>query len=218
MNDLGKSIQYRLTAAKAAREADGRKHRSQKSQMLIVNAMLELVAQGNLEPSADQIAEIAKVGRRSVFRHFNDMDTLYREMTDSIAATMESIVQQPFQAADWRGQILELVDRRAAGFEKMKPFLLAGLVHRHRSAFLKAAHARFVGLLRDILVAVLPRDIARDTILVEALDMLLGFESWNRLREDQGLGVAKSKRVLKQAIESLLDGQAGQDTRRAEAP
>jgi hypothetical protein len=72
--------------------------------------------------------------------------------------------------------------------------------------------------LRDILVAVLPRDIARDTILVEALDMLLGFESWNRLREDQGLGVAKSKRVLKQAIESLLDGQAGQDTRRAEAP
>jgi len=131
---------------------------------------------------------------------------------------MESIVQQPFQAADWRGQILELVDRRAAGFEKMKPFLLAGLVHRHRSAFLKAAHARFVGLLRDILVAVLPRDIARDTILVEALDMLLGFESWNRLREDQGLGVAKSKRVLKQAIESLLDGQAGQDTRRAEAP
>jgi AcrR family transcriptional regulator len=218
MNDLGKSIQYRLTAAKAAREEDGRKHRSQKSQMLIVNAMLELVAQGNLEPSADQIAEIAKVGRRSVFRHFNDMDTLYREMTDSIAATMESIVQQPFQAADWRGQILELVDRRAAGFEKMKPFLLAGLVHRHRSAFLKAAHARFVGLLRDILVAVLPRDIARDTILVEALDMLLGFESWNRLREDQGLGVAKSKRVLKQAIESLLDGQAGQDTRRAEAP
>ena len=44
--------------------------------------MLELVAQGNLEPSADQIADIAKVGRRSVFRHFKDMDTLYREMTN----------------------------------------------------------------------------------------------------------------------------------------
>jgi hypothetical protein len=100
----------------------------------------------------------------------------------------------------------------------MKPFLLAGLVHRHRSAFLKAAHARFVGLLRDILMAVIPKDIARDTVLVEALDMLLGFESWNRLREDQGLGIAKSKRVLKQAIESLLDVQAGQAARRAEAP
>jgi AcrR family transcriptional regulator len=212
MNDLGKAIQYRLTAAATAQEADGRKHRSQKSQMLIVNAMLELVAKGNLEPSADQIAEIAKVGRRSVFRHFSDMDTLYREMNNSIAATMGSIVQQPFLAADWRGQVLELVDRRAVGFEKMKPFLLAGQVHRHRSAFLKTAHAQFVGILRNILMAILPKDAARDAVLVEALDMLLSFESWNRLREDQGLSIAKSKRVLKQAIESLLEGQASADT------
>ena len=212
MNDLGKSTQYRLIAAKPAQPADGRKHRSQKSQMLIVNAMLELAAKGNLEPSADQIAEIAKVGRRSVFRHFSDMDTLYREMNNSIAATMGSIVQQPFLAADWRGQVLELVDRRAAGFEKMKPFLLAGQVHRHRSAFLKTAHAQFVGILRNILMAILPKDAARDAVLVEALDMLLSFESWNRLREDQGLSIAKSKRVLKQAIESLLEGQASGDT------
>ena len=212
MNDLGKAIRYRLTAAATAQEADGRKHRSQKSQMLIVNAMLELVAKGNLEPSADQIAEIAKVGRRSVFRHFSDMDTLYREMNNSITATMGSIVQQPFLAADWRGQLLELVDRRAMGFEKMKPFLLAGQVQRHRSAFLKTAHAQFVGILRNILMAILPKDAARDAVLVEALDMLLSFESWNRLREDQGLSIAKSKRVLKEAIESLLEGQASEDT------
>jgi AcrR family transcriptional regulator len=208
MNDLGKATQFRLTAAKTAAEADGRKHRSQKSQALIVNAMLELVAQGNIEPSADQIAEIAKVGRRSVFRHFSDMDTLYREMNKSIAATMGSLVQQPFQATDWRGQVLELVDRRAVGFEKMKPFLLAGQVHRHRSEFLKKAHAQFVGILRDILTEILPKAVARETVLVEALDMLLGFESWQRLREDQGLSIAKSKRVLKQAIESLLESQA----------
>ena len=110
MNDLGKGSPFRLTAATAAEDADGRKHRSQKSQARIVNAMLELVAQGNLEPSADQIADIAKVGRRSVFRHFSDMDTLYREMNKSIAATMGSLVQQPFQATDWRCQVLELVD------------------------------------------------------------------------------------------------------------
>jgi|SRR6202166_698642 AcrR family transcriptional regulator len=208
MNDLGKSTQYRLIAAKPAQPADGRKHRSQKSQTLIVNAMLELVAKGNLEPSADQIADIAKVGRRSVFRHFSDMDTLYREMSCSIAATMEAIVQQPFQASDWRGQLLELVDRRAAAFEKMKPFLLAGQVQRHRSAFLKTAYAQFARHLRNRLMGILPGDVAREEVLVEALDMMLSFESWNRLREDQGLSIAKSKRVLKQAIELMLDGRA----------
>ena len=75
---------------------------------------------------------------------------------------MGSIVQQPFLAADWRGRVFELVDRRAVGFEKMKPFLLAGQVHRHRSAFLKTAHAQFVGILRNILMAILPKDAARD--------------------------------------------------------
>jgi len=217
MNDLGRTSQYRLSAARTAREADGRKHRSQKSQVLIVNAMLELVAQGNLAPSADQIADAAKVGRRSVFRHFSDMDTLYREMTGSIAATMESMVQRPFEAAGWYEQVLELVDRRAMGFEKMKPFLLAGQLHRHRSPFLKEAHARFVERLRNILLGILPKDIARNAVLVEALDLLLSFESWNRLREDQGLGIAKSRHVLKQAIESLLKGEAGPDTERSGA-
>jgi AcrR family transcriptional regulator len=217
MNDLGKTSQYRLTAAKTAQETDGRKHRSQKSQMLIVNAMLELVAQGNLAPSAEQIADVAKVGRRSVFRHFSDMDTLYREMSDIIAATMESLVQRPFEAADWYGQILELVDRRALGFEKMKPFLLAGQLHRHRSPFLRAAHARFVERLRNILLGILPIEAARNASLVEALDMLLSFESWNRLRGDQGLSMAKSRLVLKQAIVSLLKGEAGPDTERSGA-
>jgi AcrR family transcriptional regulator len=210
MNDLGKGP-YRLTAAKTAHEPDGRKHRSQKSQARIVNAMLELVALGNLEPSADQIADIAKVGRRSVFRHFSDMDTLYREIHNSIAASMGSIVLQPFQATDWVGQVLELVDRRAVGFEKMKPFLLAGQVHRHRSQFLKTSHAQFVAMLRRILLAILPKEAADNVVLVEALDMLLGFESWSRLREDQGLSVAKSKLVLKQAIESLLESKPGRD-------
>jgi AcrR family transcriptional regulator len=217
MNDLDKGSPFRLTAARAADEADGRKHRSQKSQERIVNAMLELVARGNLEPSADQIADFAKVGRRSVFRHFKDMDTLYREMTDSIATTMGSIVLQPFEAADWAGQVLELVDRRAIGFEKMKPFLLAGQVHRHRSPYLKASRAQFVQMLRQILLGLLPKEIARNADLVDALDMLLGFETWNRLRDDQGLSIAKAKRVLKQAIQSLLSDERLRDAAREDS-
>ena len=55
---------------------------------------------------------------------------------------------------------------------------------------------------------IVPKQLTGNMVLVEAIDLLLSFESWNRLREDQGLGIAKSKQVLKQAIESLLEGQA----------
>jgi AcrR family transcriptional regulator len=208
MNDLGKASQYRLTATKPAQEQDGRKHRSQKSQRLIVNAMLELVAQGNLEPSADQIAEIAKVGRRSVFRHFKDMDSLYREMSSSIASSMASAPDQPFEATEWRGRVLELVERRAAVFERLKPFMLSAQVHMHRSPVLEAAHVQFVRQTRELLVKHLPKAAMRDTALVEALDLLLSFGTWWRLRDVQGLSVAKAKLVLKRALQSLLDGAA----------
>jgi hypothetical protein len=68
-----------------------------------------------------------------------------------------------------------------------------------------------VGLLRNILMGILPKDATRDIVLVETLDMLLSFASWSRLREDQDLSIAKSKRVLKQAIELLLEGRARAD-------
>jgi len=208
MNDQGKASQYRLTAAKPAQEQDGRRHRSQTSQTLIVNAMLELVAQGHLEPSADQIAEIAKVGRRSVFRHFKDMDSLYREMNASITATVGLALDQPFQATEWRGKVLELVDRRAAVFEKLKPFMLSAQVHMHRSPFLRSAHVQFVRQARELLVKHLPKEAMGDATLVEALDMLLTFGTWWRLRDVQGLSVAKAKLVLRRAIQALLEGSA----------
>jgi hypothetical protein len=70
---------------------------------------------------------------------------------------------------------------------------------------------------RKLLLEILPKQAAGNFVLVEALDMLLSFESWSRLRDDQGLSVAKSKRVLKQAIEALLESQGGLDAERTRA-
>jgi AcrR family transcriptional regulator len=193
-----------LTPAEPAEQTDGRIKRSQDSQQRIVGALLELVAEGHMTPSAEQVAERAGIGLRSVFRHFKDMDTLYREMSDALAATIEGVVRQPFKASGWHDQVLELVDRRATVFEKLAPYMRAGQVHRQRSAFLKRGHERFVKALRDILIGHLPAKVARQSQLVEAMDLLLSFEAWQRLREDQRLDIAKARRVLKGAIASLL--------------
>jgi AcrR family transcriptional regulator len=209
MDQIDLTTKFGFLVAETAHEPDGRKDRSKQSQQRIVNAMLALVAEGNMEPSADQIAVAARVGRRSVFRHFEDMDTLYREMTDRLEATMGSVILRKFEAPDWWGKVLELVDRRAGAFEALMPFMRAGQVHRHRSPFLKESHARFVGLLRQILLGVLPADEARDPAMVEAIDLLLSFESWNRLREDQRLDIDTAKNVLKQAVAPLLERASG---------
>lgn len=182
---------------------DGRKRRSQTSQRRIVSAMIELVGEGHVTPSAELVAERAKVGLRSVFRHFKDMDSLYREMAASIETAMAGAISTPFQARDWQGQILEMVERRSATFERLAPYLRAGQVHRHRSRVLRAGHDQFVILLRQLLQErVPPATLAEETMA--ALELLLSFETWSRLRHEQSLDPLAAKRVLSHTIGRLL--------------
>jgi AcrR family transcriptional regulator len=59
---------------------DGRRKRSETSRQRIVEAMIALVGEGHMSPSAEQVATRAGVGLRTVFRHFADMDSLYASM------------------------------------------------------------------------------------------------------------------------------------------
>jgi AcrR family transcriptional regulator len=193
------------TPAPAAPEADGRRRRSQDSRARIVQAMLELVHAGETSPAAELVADRAKVGLRTVFRHFSDMDSLYREMSAVIEAELQGIISQPFKSADWRGRMVELVQRRSTVYERIAPFRRAGDIHRQRSQVLAADYARFVALGREILRRESPPELLRDKARFEALDMLLSFDAWNRLRRDQGLSPRRTVEALETAVAALVD-------------
>lgn len=192
-------------------EADGRRRRSQTSRARIVEAMLELVHAGNPAPSAEAVAARAEVGLRTVFRHFADMESLYREMSARIEAELTAMIEKPFEGATWRDRVVELVGRRGAVYERIAPFKRASDVHRHQSAFLRADQARMVEAARLILKAQLPPAVARDAGTFETLDLLLSFEAWNRLRSDQGLSERRARTLLEAAVRRCLDEGPARD-------
>src|ERR1700723_3771814 len=103
-----------LQQARAKTETvDGRIVRGHNNRRRIVAAMLELVRAGAISPSAEDVAERAGVGLRTVFRHFDDMDSLYREMAEAMRNELEPIVAAPFASRDWQGRPGEKVDWRA---------------------------------------------------------------------------------------------------------
>ncbi|MDR3513052.1 MAG: TetR/AcrR family transcriptional regulator [Caulobacteraceae bacterium] len=183
---------------------DGRRLRSQDSRKRIVQAMLELVHGGDVSPAADKVAARARVGLRTVFRHFKDMDSLYAEMAETIEGELRQVALQPFTAEDWRERVVEIVHRRSGAFERVGPFRRASDAHRHRSPFLEASAARLAAALRELLRAVLPPEVANDLATFEALDLLLSFESWMRLRREQRLGVDQARAVLESAVRKLI--------------
>ena len=187
-------------------ETDGRRRRSQDSRARIVAAMLDLVREGEVSPGAETVAARAEVGLRTVFRHFKDMDSLYGEMSHAMEIEIRKVAAQPLRGETGHDRVLELIERRSSAFEKIAPFKRAADAHRHYSQVLVAVHNRLVSESREILQRLAPPEVAADPVTLEALDLLLSFEAWSRLRREQGLSVEMTREVLAAAVKRVLEG------------
>lgn len=191
------------------KQSDGRRVRGADNKRKIVGALLKLVEAGNARPSAEEVASEAGVGLRTVFRHFADMDSLHAAVSERMAAEIKPIVERPYTAADWQGKLDELVDRRVEMFERLLPFKVAGDVHRYGSPYLTAEHKALVREQGEALRRVLPAKLAADKGRFAALDLVLSFDAWKRLRQDQGLGVREARAALRFAASALTSSEPG---------
>lgn len=182
-----------LSADKAP---DGRLERSRSTRRKIVVAMLELVRERSALPSPEEVADRANVGRRTVFRHFEDMDSLYQEIGVDIRRIVLSMGAEPFQSAHWRDRLYEMIDRRARIFEAILPYRCVSVTLQSQSDFVRANVAESYRLESAALRAVLPDTVIADTTTLHALDLMLGLPTWQRLRQDQGLDVDGARAVL----------------------
>jgi AcrR family transcriptional regulator len=190
------------------RSADGRQLRSERSREAIVQALFELVGNGVIQPTAQQVAEAAGVGIRTVFRHFADMDSLFAAMNERLQADALPLLRGDPPAGSVEQRARDLADRRIAFFERIAPFKRSGLIQRWRSEFLRGQHAALVRALRADLLRWLPELRRAPTDLVEALDLALSFEAWDRLRTDQRLGRERARDVLLRSVLALLTSHA----------
>ncbi len=184
---------------------DGRRRRGEDNRARIVAAMLEIVQSGEVAPGAEQVADRADVGLRTVFRHFKDMDSLYREMSRAIEGEVRGIIDRPFTAAEGPDRLRQMIGRRAEVFERITPFRRAADAFTHRSRFLGTDSERLVIELRAKLEEALPPDLRRDPLRLEALDLLMSYEAWARLRREQNLSPKRARAVLERTVERLLE-------------
>lgn len=192
-----------MKESKSQPSSDGRRRRSEQSRDKIVAAMLALISEGAITPSAEDVAKRAGVGLRSVFRRFKDMESLYHEMALSLSRNYEMWLV-PFETDDWRAQLIETVDRRLTTYERLMPFRRAADAHRHESPMIQAEHDRIVTMMRNRLQSILPPEVALDINRFETLDLLLSFEAWQRLRTVQKLAPQRAREILEEQVAALL--------------
>lgn len=183
---------------------DGRLLRSVRSRQRIVEALFELIEEGELVPTGEQVAARAGVGLRTVFRHFEDMETLFAELQ----ARLDRIVHPIFAAGVAEGSLESRVNavtkQRANAFDRAAPFKRAGDLQRWRSTFVRERSERTVRELRGNLRAALPEIADVSPALQHALELITSLEAWERLRSDQGLGKERAQEVVRDAVLALL--------------
>jgi AcrR family transcriptional regulator len=183
---------------------DGRRLRSDVSRRRIVEAMLEFAREGNAQPSAEEVADRAGVGRRTVFRLFTDMESLYREMHAVMMLRIEDIKAIPVTGDTAADRLACIIERRVRLYEEIMPIKTAADTQRQQSKFLQQAHEDVVRLLRQMLQFLLPKDIKDDPDKFEALDVALSLETWRRLRQDQKLSVKNARRVWEKMVAAII--------------
>ncbi|HRE61212.1 MAG TPA: TetR/AcrR family transcriptional regulator [Micropepsaceae bacterium] len=187
---------------------DGRRARGADNRRRIVDAFVALVGKGNLSPTAEEIASRADVGLRTVFRHFDDMESLYREISAVIEVRVRAIVDRPLEAKSWRDQLREIIGRRVRVYEEITPYKLSAMSNATGSAFLRQEAMQFARLQRAYFERVLPPAIRADKATIDMLDMSLSFEAWLRLRREQELSAEAVHRLWLDLVDRILKGAA----------
>lgn len=186
-------------------ESDGRRRRSQDSRRRIVEAMIELVREGDLQPSAEAVATRAGVGRRTVFRQFSDMEGIFREIHQIMREKVEPVRNIPLAGDTPNARLHALIERRVLFFEEILWVSAAAILHRHQSPVLQSDHAMIQAELRRIMLEVLPPDLATDRAQCEMLDAVMSIDMWRRLRLEQKLDAAAATDLMHRMVFALTE-------------
>jgi AcrR family transcriptional regulator len=184
---------------------DQRVLRGLRNRDAIVDAVMELIEEGNLSPTADQVAARAGVSRRSVYHHFDDLEDLTRAVSDRHLARYVELMEPTPTEGTLDERRAAFVRQRSTLAERLMPVYRASRLLAHTSPTMAEQLAATHEILRDELRRTFEPELAgAPSWTIEALDALTSLDGWARLRVKQRLSVVQARRVVDQALRAIL--------------
>lgn len=183
---------------------DGRRQRGERTRLAIIEAALSLQEEGVLVPTAQQISDRAGVLIRSFFRHFEDMETLFKAVDDHLRDSYEALFLGGDREGSMEERVSRAIERRSDAFERLKNLMLGTKAQLWRYEMLRSNYARSQRGLRKDLEQWLPEISNLPESSRESIDAIASFEMWHRLRAEQGLTRADSAAIIQSLLLGLI--------------
>jgi AcrR family transcriptional regulator len=176
----------------------------------VIDALFELLAEGAVPPSVEDVAARAEVSVSSVFRYFENLDDLHEQTIMRYFERFDHLFEVPAApGSDRSSRVTALVEARLALYEGIAP--LARLARRRApelprlQSTLHDTRLRLAAQVRAHLAPDLGAggdDAVDDRAAL--VDVLTSFEAWDLLRDTHDRDRASLARTWTRGIEALL--------------
>jgi len=192
-----------------SRSQDGRIVRGLRTRQALIQATLDLIQAGDVEPTSAAIATIAGVSSRALFQHFTSLADLY-------AAAFDLAVSRAFErngpidgAAPLSNRIDLLVSDRAQLFEEWLPVWHFAERVRSVAPAVGLGVAQLRRLLRERLTVWFATELSNlnpgsRNLVLDSLDVAFGLDSWMNMREQLRLSPVHASRTWRFTAEAIV--------------
>jgi hypothetical protein len=185
---------------------DGRHLRSVKSQKLIVEACIKLFKAGNVELTAQQVADESGVGIRTVFRLFDDMENLLKSVDAEMRKDYDFEVKFDPKSS-FENRLLAFTNHLCAGYKKHNTIMFGTISNMWKYKFLQENYMNYQKMIRQKGEEVLPEVLNFDGELQELTHATLSFAFWTRL-QSQGLNKDQVKSAMVRQCMMIFNSQS----------
>jgi AcrR family transcriptional regulator len=196
-------------AVDISRSQDGRIVRGLRTRQALIQATLDLIQAGDVEPTSAAIATIAGVSSRALFQHFTSLADLY-------AAAFDLAVSRAFErngpidgAAPLSNRIDLLVSDRSQLFEEWLPVWHFAERVRSVAPAVGLGVAQLRKLLRERLAVWFATELSNldpgsRNLVLDSLDVSFGLDSWMNMREQLRLSPVHASRTWRFTAEAIV--------------
>ena len=187
---------------------DGRRARGLRTRDAIISALLDLVAAGDVAPTAQRIADRAGVSVRSLYQHFADIEGLYADAAERTYEWVQESAKDIDTALPLAKRVDLFLDGRTKALEALLPLQRAVRLMEPNSDRMRAARIAMEAWEKDRVAKVFAPELraksaASRSAAVAGIDLFASTESWDRLRR-HGQSARAARQSLRSGILSLL--------------
>jgi TetR/AcrR family transcriptional regulator of autoinduction and epiphytic fitness len=203
---------------------DGRTARAQRTLRIISDAHIGLINDGELKPSAKQIAARAGVSVRALWDHFKDMESLMANTAARQLAEQDEAFEPVPAGLPQAERIAAYCQQRAAILEAIAPLARAADLQRPFSVALQQNLQENLERIRDDVERLFDAELggldpAHRTRMVLSVCAAADWANWKLLRDCLGQSPDEALAVLENTLAALLAGPpAGSENKRKQKP